>query len=111
MKSVYRIICAVLVAVMVLGMVSTAMAVQLVFHCPKCEKNTTWNPYCDGTAAGNSQYSQHAMDNGNVCNYYTRFFHSNRRCSVCGNNFKHFATHQESIIHVTCGIMNPVCPY
>lgn len=111
MKSMYRIICAVLVAVMVMGMVSAAMAGPLYFNCPDCGKTTRWNPYCDGKFSHNGPYSQHTMDDGNVCNYYTRFFHSNRRCSVCGNDFHHYSTHQHAIQHVTCGIVNPVCPY
>lgn len=111
MKSMYRIICAVLVAVMVMGMVSAAMAVQLVFLCPKCQRNTSWSPYCSQQFSHNGPYSQHEMDNGTICNYYTQYFHSNRRCTVCKNEFHHFATHHESDRHNACGVTNHTCPY
>lgn len=79
-------------------------------YCSMCAESTTFYAKCSRIRKYNTAYSQHAVANERVCNWYDSYYYTNLACGTCGNTVNSNTVHREAEIHDICGGMRR-CPF
>lgn len=103
-----RIMAATLVCVLMMSMVTVAMA-DTFRYCPVCDKNTRFRNGCYGVLKYNTAYIQHTVD-GHTCNYYEVYYKTKQNCENCSALYDPNTSHKHKVVHDICGTQY-TCPF
>lgn len=103
-----RIMAAALVCVLMMSMVTVAMA-DTFRYCPVCDRKIIFRDECSNKLKYNTGYIQHTVD-GHTCNYYEAYYKTMQNCAGCGALYDPNTSHKHKVVHDICGTQY-TCPF